>query len=112
MRVDTKRRKRARKGFKQMYGYQEFAAKMFHIIQAGKQGLDLLHMELGVLLCEALMDIEREEISGPDYAPSEPGVYKWLIKEGLSIVEIKRSECVVPGSEVLMARFIWVHMTN
>jgi hypothetical protein len=36
MRVDTKRRKKARKGFNQMYGAQEFAARMFHIIQAGK----------------------------------------------------------------------------
>ena len=35
MRVDTKRRKKARQGFEQVYGDQEFAGRMFHILQAG-----------------------------------------------------------------------------
>jgi hypothetical protein len=66
-----------------MYGVQGFAGRMFRIIQAGKRGLDLLHMELGAILCKALLvDIEREEISGPDHAPSEPGVYKWAYQGG------------------------------
>ena len=55
MRVATKRRESARTGFKQMYGVQGFAGRMFRIIQAGKRGLDLLHMELGAILCEALL---------------------------------------------------------
>jgi hypothetical protein len=38
-----------------MYGVQGFAGRMFRIIQAGKRGLDLLHMELGAILCEALL---------------------------------------------------------
>jgi len=82
MRVDTRRRKKAREGFEQMYGVQGFASRMIHIVQAGKRGLDCLHMELGAMLCEALMDIEREEISGPDHAPIHPGVYKWAYQGG------------------------------
>jgi Transposase and inactivated derivatives len=82
MKVDTKKRKKARKGFEQMYGAQELAARMFHILQTGKRGLDSLHMELGAMLCETVMDIEREELSGPDHAPFRPGVYKWAYQRG------------------------------
>jgi transposase-like protein len=82
MRVDTKKRKKARKGFEQMYGARELASQMFHILQTGKRGLDSLHMELGAMLCEAVMDIEREELSGPDHAPIRPGVYKWAYQRG------------------------------
>jgi putative transposase len=110
MRVDTKRRKKARTGFKHMYGDQEFAARMFHIIQAGKQGLDLLHMELGAILCEALMDIEREEISGPDHAPSEPGVYKWAYQRGSVYcgdqkIRIRRPRLRGPDGEIHLATY-------
>ncbi|HET6461535.1 MAG TPA: hypothetical protein VFG29_12210 [Syntrophales bacterium] len=82
MRVDTKRRKKARKGFEQMYGVQELAGRMFHILQTGKRGLDSLHMELGAMICEAVMDIEREERSGPDHSPFHRGVYKWAYQRG------------------------------
>lgn len=82
MRVDTKRRKKARKGFEQMYGVQELAGRMFHILQTGKRGLDSLHMELGAMLCETVMDIEREERSGPDHSPFHRGVYKWAYQRG------------------------------
>ena len=68
MKVDTKKRKKARQGFEQVYGAQELAARMFHVLQAGKQGLDALHKELGAMLCETVMDLEREELSGPDHA--------------------------------------------
>ena len=34
MKVDTKKRKKARQGFEQVYGAQELAARMFHVLQA------------------------------------------------------------------------------
>ncbi len=43
--------------------------KMFHIIQTGKQGLDTFIHELGIIVAEAIIDIEREELPGPDYHP-------------------------------------------
>ena len=82
MKVNTKKRKKARQGFEEIYGVQELAARMFHVLQAGKQGLDALHMELGAMLCEAVMDMEREELSGPDYAPRHQGTYKWAYQDG------------------------------
>jgi transposase-like protein len=82
MEVNTKRRKKARQGFQQIYGAQELVARMFHVLQAGKQGLDALHGELGAMLCETVMDMEREELSGPDYAPRSQGTYKWAYQNG------------------------------
>jgi hypothetical protein len=52
---------------------------MYQIIKAGKQGLDGFVQELGSLLVEANMDMEREERSGPQYQPLQAGLYKWMI---------------------------------
>jgi putative transposase len=82
MKVDTKQRKKARKGFVQVCGNKELAARMVHIIQVGKQGLDSLVMDLGRLLAETIMDMEREERSGPDGKPLYPGLYKWAYQQG------------------------------
>ncbi len=48
MKVNTKRRKKARKGFRQIYGKEELVNKMFHIFQLGKQGLDAIILEMGL----------------------------------------------------------------
>lgn len=82
MKLDTKKRKKARRGFEQVFGGQDLTAKMFHILRTGKQGLDALHMELGGMLCETIMDLEREELAGPDYAPSRRGLHKWAYQRG------------------------------
>ena len=82
MKLDTKKRKKARKGLEQVYGHRELTQRMFTILQTGKQGLDALQMELGVMLCETIMDMEREALSGPDWAPSSKGVYKWAYQPG------------------------------
>ncbi|MBP8625497.1 MAG: hypothetical protein KBI10_02215 [Syntrophorhabdales bacterium] len=82
MKVNTKQRKKARKGFEQVFGKEELLNRMFRIIQTGKQGLDAFIHELGVILIEAIMDMEREELSGPEYRPSSPGVYKWAYQPG------------------------------
>ena len=41
MKVNTKQRKKARKGFEQVFGKEELLNRMFRIIQTGKQGLDV-----------------------------------------------------------------------
>ena len=82
MKVDTKQRKKARKGFAQAYGNEELAARMVHVLQIGKKGLDSLVMELGRMLAETIMDMEREERSGPEGKPIHEGVYKWAYQKG------------------------------
>jgi transposase-like protein len=82
MKVDTKQRKKARRGFVQAYGNEELTARMIHIIQTGKKGLDSLVMDLGRLLAETIMDMEREERSGPEGKPLHEGIYKWAYQKG------------------------------
>jgi transposase-like protein len=82
MKVDTKQRKKARKGFAQAYGDEELKNRMVRILQIGKKGLDSLVMELGRMLAETIMDVEREERSGPEGKPAEPGLYKWAYQKG------------------------------
>lgn len=82
MKVNTKQRKKATRGFQDVYGKDELAHRMFHILSAGKQGIDALVQELGIMMAQAIMDMEREERSGPDYLPRQKGVYKWAYQPG------------------------------
>lgn len=82
MKVNTKRRKKARRSFEQMYGKQELVDRMYQIISQGKQGLDAFVLELGRMMAETIMYIEREEISGPEYQPLSPEIQKWASQRG------------------------------
>src|SRR3990167_8325350 len=46
------------------------------------QGFDVLINELGGMMAETIIYIDREEISGLDYRPSLPDVYKWVSQAG------------------------------
>jgi transposase-like protein len=82
MQLNTIQRKKARGGFEAAFGKEELVDRMYQIMRAGKQGLDNFIQELGALLVEAIMDMEREERSGPQYQPSEAGLYKWAYQKG------------------------------
>ena len=82
MKVNTKRRKKAIRGFEQVYGRQDLIDRMYQIYRMGKQGFDVLINELGGMMAETIMYIDREEISGLDYRPSLPDVYKWASQAG------------------------------
>ena len=34
------------------------------------------------MMAEALMDMEREERSGPEYVPRHAGAYRWACQQG------------------------------
>jgi transposase-like protein len=82
MKLNTIQRKKARGGFEAAFGKEELVDRMYQIIKAGKQGLDGFIQELGSLLVEAIMDMEREERSGPQYQPLQAGLYKWAYQKG------------------------------
>ena len=82
MKLNTIQRKKAREGFEAAFGKEELVNRMYQIIKAGKQGLDGFIQELGSLLVEAIMDMEREERSGPQYQPLQAGLYKWAYQKG------------------------------
>ena len=82
MKENTKKRKKSIAGIKEVYGKEEMVNQMYRILVTGKQGFDTMMKELGRMVVEAIMYIEREEIAGPDYQPTNPGIYKWASQLG------------------------------
>jgi len=110
MKVDTKQRKKARRGFAQVYGNEQLTARMVHILQTGKKGLDSLVMDLGRMVAETIMDMEREERSGPEGRPIHEGVYKWAYQKGSIYcgdqkVRVSRPRLRGPHGEMALATY-------
>lgn len=82
MKVNTKQRKKAIRGFEQVYGRQELIERLYQVYQTGKLGFDAFIKEIGRMMAETIMYIEREERSGPDYRPISPDMYKWASQAG------------------------------
>jgi len=55
---------------------------MHDILQSGSQALNELTLEIGRQVAEFILYAEREELSGPDYQPSEEGLKKWASQPG------------------------------
>lgn len=82
MKFDTIQRKTATKGFRQMTGEQKAMQQMSKIIAEGKAALDSTIHEIGRMVAESIMLMEREELSGPDYFPVDPNLQKWAHEDG------------------------------
>ena len=82
MKRDTIRRKIATKGFRQISEDEWLRNQMYGILAAGKQAFDRTMLDLGRMLAESIMYMEREEISGPDHAPRSPSIRKWASEQG------------------------------
>ena len=82
MKVNTRNRKKAIRGFQDMYGQQALVDRMYQIIAKGKLGLDAVMLDIGKTVAETIMYIEREERSGEDYHPVSADTYKWASQEG------------------------------
>lgn len=70
MRIETKKRKKAITGFRQMAGEKQAREALYRVIANGKQALDDLFMDMGRIRAESIMLMEREELAGPDYHPT------------------------------------------
>lgn len=82
MRRDTRQRKKALVGLRAISGEERMLGTMVRVIGAGKQALDAVMLEMGRMVAESVMLIEREEMAGPDYHPSDPELQKWAHEEG------------------------------
>ena len=82
MKETTKKRKKARFGIEATYGRQWIDDQMYRILATGKQGFDAMMKEMGRMMAETIMYIEREEIAGPDYQPFSPDIRKWASQGG------------------------------
>lgn len=82
MREDTIGRKKASGLFQELRGRRWLLGRMAEVISEGKRGLDGLALDLGRMVAEAVMYLEREEIAGPDYRPYSSEVRKWASQPG------------------------------
>jgi transposase-like protein len=82
MKIETKNRKNAMPGFRQITQQEQQRQTMHEILQTGAQALNELSLELGRQLAQFILYAEREELSGPDYQPSQEGLQKWASEPG------------------------------
>jgi transposase-like protein len=82
MKVETKNRKKAMAGFRQITDQEQMRQRMHGLLQTGSQALNELTLELGRELAEFILYSEREERAGPDYQPRREGLYKWASEPG------------------------------
>ena len=82
MKRDTRIRKLARKNLIEGIRNDKTQAEILKLLMKGKMTYDECVKNLGKMVAEAIMLMEREEISGPDYHPTCPPVYKWASQKG------------------------------
>ncbi|MFN3396039.1 MAG: hypothetical protein ACK4Z9_04510, partial [Thermodesulfovibrionales bacterium] len=81
MKETTKQRKKSIRGIKEAHGGW-ITDKMYQVFAAGKRAFDVMMKELGRIMAEAIMYMDREEIAGPDYKPLSPDIQKWASQPG------------------------------
>ena len=82
MRADTKKRKNATQMLRATQEQEWWADQVVHVMLEGKRALDAAMLDVGRLVAETLMYMEREERSGPDYHPTSSGLRKWASQRG------------------------------
>lgn len=86
MRIDTRERKKAMTGLREISGEQKMLGMMVRVINSGKQALDAVMLDMGRMVAESIMLIEREELAGPDYYPTNPDLAKWAHEDGSAYI--------------------------
>jgi hypothetical protein len=69
MRQETRQRKHTMAGLRAISGEQQMLGTLVHVIGSGKRALDAVMLEMGRMVAESIMLIEREEavIGNPPY---------------------------------------------
>lgn len=82
MRTDTRQRKNAMNGLRAMLGKQQMVETLLGVISNGKQVLDAVALEMGKMMAESVMLLDREVMAGPDYYPTHSNLMKWSHENG------------------------------
>ena len=82
MRQDTINRKKATQAFKAMNDEGWWIGKVVGVVEKGKTAFDALSFEVGRMLVESIMYMEREQLSGPEYRPLSKFKQKWASQKG------------------------------
>ena len=96
MRKDTIQRKNARNGFRAVTGEDWMRDRLFQVIANGKQALDSTMMDIGRMMAESFLLMDREEQSGPEYAPTNPSLQKWASQGGSVYIGDQKVKVQVP----------------
>jgi putative transposase len=72
----TSKGKQTAKAFAGAMGQDRMSEIYMDVFKRGKVALDSAFMEIGQLLVESIMYMEREELAGPDYQPIDPRISK------------------------------------
>ena len=118
MRPDTRQRKHAMAGLRAISGQDRMLGTLVRVIRSGKQALDAVMLEMGRMVAESIMLIEREELAGPDYYPTHPDLQKWAHEAGSAYigaqkVKVKRPRLRDVGQgEVPLKSYARLHATG
>jgi len=96
MRKDTRQRKNASKGFRAATGEDWMRDRMFQVAAGGKRAFDSVMMEMGRMVAESIMLMDREEQTGVDYAPTDPMLQKWASQGGSVYIGDQKVKLQVP----------------
>lgn len=82
MKEITRERKKNKRLFTEVSSDDWLKGKMMNIIREGKKAFDECSFEIGRMLAETILYMEREETAGPDYQPLDSSVKKWASEPG------------------------------
>lgn len=82
MKEITVQRKNAKKLLTEVSGGEWMKGQMISIVTEGKKAFDACAMKMGRMLAETILYMEREEMTGPDYYPTDPSIQKWASQQG------------------------------
>lgn len=109
MKKSTKARKESTSHFQQLLGEDSFALRVAQTISWGKKSIDSLNHEVGKMLVEAILLMDRENIAGPDHAPTGD-MYKWAHQQGSVFigdqkVKVSKPRLRGPGGEIILPSY-------
>jgi hypothetical protein len=95
MKRSTKARKESASHFQSLLGEDIFALQVAEAISFGKRSIDSLNREVGRMLVESILLMDRENITGPDHAPTAD-IYKWAHQQGSVFVGDQKVKVTKP----------------
>jgi transposase-like protein len=104
MRGDTRQRKKATTGFKSATGEDWMMDRMLQVMASGKQAFDGRMLDIGRMMAESFLLMDREEQSGPDYAPTDPSLQKWASQGGSVYIGDQKVKLQVPRMRNIAGR--------
>jgi transposase-like protein len=110
MKIETKHRKKAMAGFRQITDQEQMRQRMHDLLETGSRALNEVTLELGRELAQFILYAEREERAGPDYQPRQQGLYKWAsepgsVRIGGQKVSVERPRLRRGGKEVRLKSY-------